>query len=599
MLHQNEIIDEAPVESGLSETGSKTDLDHLRKLLLGSEYQDLLNLQREFSDHSNASDKISSVISEAIALRTSKDDSVSKALVPSVEDAIRVSAIRDPKRLANALFPVMGPAIREAVADAINSTMLQMNQLMENSFSARSIKWRIDAFRTKRSFAEVMLSETVLYQVEQVFLIHRETSLLISHLTSANAIVKDPDMVSSMLTVVTEFVKDSFVVDTQQNIKSIKFGQLNLLFEAGPHAIIVAAVRGMLPTDSQITIREQVEELHRLFGKQLESYAGDADQFPDTYEQLNNCLLAKKKDTDSDDVKEAIDDDEKKTPWGMILAACLLIVLPLGWWLFGKVEQNKWNDIVNQLQAESGIVILNHHKHDGEYVVTGLRDPLSKDPAEIVATHSDFSKPVVWNMQSYYSNEAVIVKQRILGVLEPPTGVAVQFQNGKLSIQGQADQLWISSLANKLPYVWGVSSVDTSQLREIENIQQIIQQLTSSIEAIMIEFAPGSSDMDPNYQVVIENIHRLVNSLQAYTEKAGQTFKLGVLGFADASGTSSANILISEQRARSVHNALSNRGVAIDDLLAKGLGSFVQQTEFTKALRCESQRCVAFEVYIN
>jgi OOP family OmpA-OmpF porin len=124
----------------------------------------------------------------------------------------------------------MGPAIRESVAETFAVMMQQMNQLMENSFSARAIKWRIDAFRTNRSFAEVMLTETFVYQVEHMFLIHRESSLLINHLTSANAIVKDPDMVSSMLTVVTDFVKDSFVVDRQQNVKSIKFGQLNLLF---------------------------------------------------------------------------------------------------------------------------------------------------------------------------------------------------------------------------------------------------------------------------------------------------------------------------------------------------------------------------------
>lgn len=230
MLQPNEIVDEAHVKPSLSESNGKTDLEHLRKLLLGSEYQDLLQLQREFSDHSHTSEKISQVITEAIAIRSAKDDSISTALVPSIEEAIRVSAKRDPKRLANALFPVMGPAIRESVAETFAVMMQQMNQLMENSFSARAIKWRIDAFRTNRSFAEVMLTETFVYQVEQVFLIHRESSLLINHLTSANAIVKDPDMVSSMLTVVTDFVKDSFVVDRQQNVKSIKFGQLNLLF---------------------------------------------------------------------------------------------------------------------------------------------------------------------------------------------------------------------------------------------------------------------------------------------------------------------------------------------------------------------------------
>jgi len=600
MLHPNEIVDEPRVEASRSEADNNADLEHLRKLLLGTEYQDLLHLQREFSSHSSSSEKISQVISEAIAMRSAQDDSVSQALVPSVEDAIRSSAKRDPKRLANALFPVMGPAIREAVSDAINGMMQQVNQLMENSFSARSIKWRIDAFRTKRSFAEVMLSETFVYQVEQVFLIHRESSLLISHLTSANAIVKDPDMVSSMLTVVTDFVKDSFVVDKQQNVKSIKFGQLNLLFEAGPHAIVVAAVRGLIPVELQVRIREQVEELHRQFGSQLEAYKGDAGQFPDTYEQLNRCLLSEKKDGDSTNAQATTNaGDENKVPWGMIAVACLLVLLPIAWWLFSKFEHNQWHEIVNKLQAESGIVILDHRKLDGEYIVHGMRDPLAKDPADVVATSGDFDKPIKWNMQSYYSSEAVIVKKRILKTLKPPPSVSVNYQNGQLTLQGQAEPDWIASLTNKLPLLWGVSNVNTAQLSEIENVQQIIQALITSIEDIIIEFAPGSSELSYHHLSALEYLHEQLNVLEAYTAKAGQTFKLGVLGFADRSGTSGANILISEQRARNVHDALYEKGVNIEDLLAKGLGSFEVQAEFNKDLSCESQRCVAFEVYLN
>lgn len=593
MLHQNEILGDISVEANKSPSEGVDDLSHLRKLLLGSEYDDLLQLQREFSDHSHTSEKISKVVSEAIAIRCKQDDSISTALVPSVEEAIHVSARRDPKRLSNALFPVMGPAIREAVAEALSSMMQQMNQLMENSLSARSIQWRIKAFRTKRSFAEVMLSETMLYQVEQVFLIHRETSLLINHLTSDNAIIKDPDMVSSMLTVVTDFVKDSFVVDKQQSVKSIKFAQLNLLFEAGPHAIIVTAVRGLIPADLQVSVREQVEELHRLYGSALESYDGNAAGFPDTHKQLDKCLLSKIKNG-RDNVS-----NKKKIPWSAIILLSLIVLLPLAWWLFNKVEQNKWNNIVSQLQAEPGIVILDHHKQDGEYIVHGMRDPLAKDPAEIVAYNQSFNKPINWNMQSYYSNELGIVEQRILEQLNPPASVITNFQNGHLAVQGEADAAWIAVLPDKLPFIWGVSSVDTAQLRETEDLQQKIQQLVGSIEEVVIEFAPNSSELSSNDLLFIESVYQQINDLQALTERAGRAFKLGILGFADISGTSAANIVISDKRARSVHDVLVRKGVVGDELLAKGLGSYTAQSEFTKSLKCLSQRCVMFEFYIN
>jgi len=595
MLHRNEIIGETNAESNLSSSDGMSDLGNLRKLLLGSEYQDLLKLQQEFSDHSHTSEKISHVISEAIAIRSKQDDSVSTALVPSVEDAIRVSAKRDPKRLANALFPVMGPAIRESVAETFAAMMQQMNQLMENSFSARSVKWRIDAFRTKRTFAEVMLSETFVYQVEQVFLIQRESSLLINHLTSANAIVKDPDMVSSMLTVVTDFVKDSFVVDKQQNVKSIKFGQLNLLFEAGPHAVIVAAVRGLIPSNLQISLREQLEELHRLYASKLEVYDGNAEQFPDTYQYLEKCLLSKKKNDDASSDAGG----KKKLPWPAIIAVSLLVLAPIAWWLFNKIEQNKWDNIVSQLQAESGIIILDHHKQGDTYVINGLRDPLAKDPEEVVASTEGFNRPIEWQLQSYYSNENEIVKQRLHKVLDLPAGVMADLYSGQLIIKGQAEPKWIASLSEKLPYILGINSVDTSQLQEIEDIERKIQQLVGLIEGVEVEFDANSSELSSNHRETIAGVLGSVRDLQSYMAKAKRTFKIGVLGFADRSGTAMTNIIMSDRRARSVHSVLVENGIAEETFLAKGLGEFENQSEFTKELKCTSQRCVVFEVYLN
>ena len=433
MLQPQKSNGDTKLKSNFRQKTDLNDLDQLRKLLLGSEYQELLELQREFSDHPHTSKKISEVISEAIALRSKQDDSLIYALAPSVEEAIHTSVNRDPRRLANALFPVIGPAIRESVAEMVSSMMQQVNQVLENSLSLRSIKWRIKALQTNSTFAEVMLAETVLYQVEQVFLIHRESGLLINHLTSEKAIVKDPDMVSGMLTVVTDFVNDSFVVNKQQSVKSIKFGQLNLLFEAGPYAIIVVAVRGITPTDLQVKMREQIEELHRLYCIQIEAYDGDAQQFPDTYPQLSKCLLSKSKEgKDSTEQKSSI-------PWAAIIALSVLLLLPIAWFIAQKIEQTKWNNIVQELQQEPGLIILGHDKHNGEYLVRGLRDPLSRDPQQVSPALQDFGHPINWNWQSYFSSEDKIVIKRIKEVLNPPNTVNVKFHQGSLFLAGRAE----------------------------------------------------------------------------------------------------------------------------------------------------------------
>jgi len=591
MLHPKNIPHTSDSESRQSLASESAEYDELRALLLGTEYEELLKLQRQFSDHSRSSNKISEVISEAIVLRSKQDDSLTHALAPSVEEAIHSSVRRNPKRLANALFPVIGPAIRESVSEMLSSMVQQMNQTLDNSFSAKSIKWRIKAFRTQQSFAEVMLAETMLYQVEQVFLIHRNTSLLINHLSSTRAVVKDPDMVSGMLSAVSDFIKDSFQVDQQQNIKSIKFGRLNLLIEAGPYALIVAAVRGIAPADLQIKLREQLEDLHQLYAMQLEEFDGDVDTFPDTYVQLNNCLLSQDKQ-DNDKV------EQKKKPWAAIAVLALLVLVPLGWFVKNKIEMSKWQTIVEGLQNEPGIVILDEGKHDGTYTLRGLRDPLAKQTEEVTQSISLFKPDIAWNWQSYYSTEPEILRKRIQLVLDPPPQVVTSYRNGVLEITGEADPNWIEALPNKLTSLWGIQRIDQSKLVPNNAFKLKMLQLVGALEVKTIEFLPNSSELDSNQVDKLTNVASLIDEISEIANSLDIKMQVGVLAVAGNSGSKLANIKISESRARNVEQVLTQKGVAEALLLAKGLGADASLLGANGSDACNVPRCVFFEVYL-
>ena len=56
------------------------------------------------------------------------------------------------------------------------------------------------------TFAEVVLRHTLVYQVEHAFLIHGHTGLLIAHAAAENATSQDPQLVSSMLTAIQDFI---------------------------------------------------------------------------------------------------------------------------------------------------------------------------------------------------------------------------------------------------------------------------------------------------------------------------------------------------------------------------------------------------------
>ena len=140
---------------------SEQSLDELRKLLLGP-FQLQVNKLQERLDTPLQADDVSRVLPEAIALRAARDKKIALALEPITENAIKASIRRDRKILVDALFPVMGPAIRKAIAAAIQGMIQSFNQILEHSLSLKGLKWRFEVLRTGKPFAEVVLLHTLL-----------------------------------------------------------------------------------------------------------------------------------------------------------------------------------------------------------------------------------------------------------------------------------------------------------------------------------------------------------------------------------------------------------------------------------------------------
>src|SRR4028118_1604727 len=75
-----------------------------------------------------------------------------RAMTPVTERAIHHSIQLNPSILAETLFPIMGTAVRKSIAHALEKMMQTLNSAVEHSLSPQSIKWRIEAKRTGRSF---------------------------------------------------------------------------------------------------------------------------------------------------------------------------------------------------------------------------------------------------------------------------------------------------------------------------------------------------------------------------------------------------------------------------------------------------------------
>ena len=407
-------------------------LVELRDLLLGPLQAQLDKLQRRLDSPQMLAKDVSQILPEAISLRSSRDKKIQITLEPITEKAIKSSIKKDRRVLVDALFPVMGPAIRKAIASTLQGMIQSFNQILEHSLSIQGLKWRWEAVRTQKTFAEVVLLHTLVYQVEQVFLIHKESGLVLQHVEAKTGVSQDPDLVSGMLTAIKDFVQDSFGGKKGEALDTLRVGDRSVWIEHGSQAILAAVVRGNPPIDLQITLRDALAEIHFKQNEGMEKFEGDATPFEEIRYILDDCLKAQFKQ------------ERKKKSYLLWIILVAMAVL-LGFWSVGAYRNHRqWSNYISELRNQPGIVITSVKKKGAEHHIYGLRDPLTPDPANLLK-HSGFhSDRVIFHWEPYYSQYPKYALQRLANILEPPETIRLELRNGVLHAAGSALHQWLA-----------------------------------------------------------------------------------------------------------------------------------------------------------
>ena len=418
-------------------------LDELRDLLVSPEREAIESLRARLDDPALRARELAAGIPDALA--HCDDDRLSEVLTPPVESALTRSVRRNPRPMAEALFPVMGPAIRKAITHALSGMIESLSRTLEHSVSVRALKWRLVAWRTGKSFAEVVLLNTLVYRVEQVFLIHASTGLLLQHVVADSVSAQDADMVSGMLTAIRDFARDSFGGRAEDTLETFRVGELTGVVEQGPHAYVAAVVRGATPPDLRPTLQHAIETIHLQFADELEHFSGDAARFEGARPALQECLEAQYRDS-----------DEPRSYRRWWLAAGVVLVLLAAWGGVRWVDRMRFARYVAALDAQPGMVVVGTRREGGRFVVTGLRDPLAPESASFVAASGLKAGDVTGHWRLFQAMDPRLAVARARAVLRPPPGVVLTMRGDTLVAAGEAPLSWIRDaelLARTVPGV--------------------------------------------------------------------------------------------------------------------------------------------------
>jgi OOP family OmpA-OmpF porin len=533
-------------------------IDDLRRLLVGPEQGRLDRLEER---PAVTGETVGKVLPEAVAAAAGeRRDELAIALEPPVTKAIRAVARKEAELFGEILSPTIGAAVRKAVADAIAAMMQKFNEALERSLSLRSVGWRIEARRSGRPFAEVVLLHTLVFRVEEVFLIHPHTGLVLERAAAEGAGVLEPDQVASMLEAIDAFVHEAFApLPGDVHIGRIEFGDLFLWVDRGPDAIVAALVRGVAPEAFTDLLRETRERIYLVQRDELARFESDVTPFVSSRPLLERCLAAQRRAA------------PKRAQIVLGIAAALAAVA-IGLYsarLHARTsaEQHALDSAVAALTSQPGIVVTAADVSHGRLHIRGLRDPLAAPAREVLAAQP--LPPADVEMAPFWSLDPTIVMRRAGEKLGPPEGVSLALVASVLHAHGVAPRSWTEQARRLAPTIAGVDAFDDADLRSREAVDAL-RDLAATLEGSMVTFPPDSSD--PREAGGLVQARKRAGQLAAVAAEAKTHACLSVVGHADPSGLDAKNVSLSLARARAVVDDMVAHSVARDLLRATGAG---------------------------
>jgi OOP family OmpA-OmpF porin len=259
---QSLLLDDVPLDQALSRhtVDESVEMERLRALLLAPERQRVAQLEAELK-------QVREQLRDSEMLVALLSPLISQAITERVRDS------RD--EVAEALYPVIGKTITRAVSEAIRDLARSIDSRMRQGLnSPRQLVQELGMRLRGVDPQSANLRRLLPFQVQEILLIHRETGLLIHHLSSIDTMT-DADIISGMLTAIRSYVKDSFGSNKDGSLDAISYGELRILIEEGSLVYLAVVLQGVEPGGFQSYMRQQLSEIHTMAGKQLRNFTGD------------------------------------------------------------------------------------------------------------------------------------------------------------------------------------------------------------------------------------------------------------------------------------------------------------------------------------
>ena len=261
--------------------------EQLKTLLLSEDWQQIKAMKDtvdSLADEVHDKDQLIEVLNPILTdlldrkIHESKPE-MAEALAPVMSDAIK-RQIEDAKEdMVDALYPIIGSMVSKAINEAMKKLMEEINARLQQAANTRFglfIKSKV----LKMKPAEIFLAEGGLFRLEQLFLIEKNSGLLISYQGQENEqSEKDAHILGGMLTAIRQFVNDAFASEKDSDLLEIQHEEYTIRIDTGKYTVLAAVYQGAAPHDFNEQLHHLHHRIHNRFYKHLRNFQGDTVGF--------------------------------------------------------------------------------------------------------------------------------------------------------------------------------------------------------------------------------------------------------------------------------------------------------------------------------
>ncbi len=241
----------------------------------GGEREPLESLRRILAGRENARLDVVEARLSSVERHVGDDEALATAITPLLTTAIRRQIHDARAEMIEALYPIIGALIGRAVAEAIRDLARQVDARMRLGVDPRLWWWRLRARLGGVPDDALSLRAFLPFRVAEVFLIHRDTGLLLAHASRQQQAEADSEIISGMLTAIRDFAGDVLGTRDTAELDEIQYGQQHILLETGRLAYLAVVTDGTEPLGFRAELRARVEAIERDYAAVLGDFAGD------------------------------------------------------------------------------------------------------------------------------------------------------------------------------------------------------------------------------------------------------------------------------------------------------------------------------------